>query len=487
MSSLLSAPRESLDDTQLPRIWNLPPHVSSSGAEAVDLCRMAGLELDPWQEFVLGNALNERADGKWAAFEVGLVVSRQNGKGSILEARELAGLFLLGERLVIHSAHQFDTSLEAFRRLLFLIEDTPDFDRRVKRVSRSHGEEGIELLGGQRIRFRTRTKGGGRGFTGDCVILDEAMFLPEATVGALMPVMSARPNPQLWYTGSAVDQLLHDDGVTLARLRERGMRRGDPSLAYFEWSVDAATPDDLGDEMAKNEVLWVQANPALGIRISAEHVGNEQRSMDARTFAVERLGVGDWPRTDGAESIIGMGVWDELADARSEPLDPVWFSLDVTPGRDRATISAAGLREDGRYHVEVIDRRNGTDWLPARCAELAKHEPHGFLADDRGPVASLLPEIKLAGVDVETLNAQDHAQACGFLIDAVNQGKLVHLAQPELRAAIKGAATRPLGDAWAWSRKNSHVDISPLVSCTLALWGFGRSSGDGDEPWCAAW
>lgn len=117
----------------------------------------------------------------------------------------------------------------------------------------------------------------------------------------------------------------------------------------------------------------------------------------------------------------------------------------------------------------------------------ADKKPHGFLADDRGPVASLLPEIKLAGVEVETLNAQDHAQACGFLIDVVNQDKLRHLAQPELRAAIKGAATRPLGDAWAWSRKNSHVDISPLVSCTLALWGFGRSSGKEPKPWVQAW
>jgi phage terminase large subunit-like protein len=81
-------------------------------------CPDGGPDLDPWQEFVLAHALGERADGKWAAFEVGVMVSRQNGKGAILEARELAGLFLLGERLIIHSAHQFDTSLEAFRRLL---------------------------------------------------------------------------------------------------------------------------------------------------------------------------------------------------------------------------------------------------------------------------------------------------------------------------------------------------------------------------------
>jgi len=293
----------------------------------------------------------------------------------------------------------------------------------------------------------------------------------------LMPTVSARPNPQLWYTGSAVDQMTMEDGVVLARIRERGIAGADPSLAYFEWSVPAATPDDLDPGLAMSPEAWALANPALGIRISEEHVANEQRSMDHRTFAVERLGVGDWPRTDGAESIIGMGTWDSLADSASKAVDPVWFALDVTPNRDRATISAASALEGGRFHAEVVDRRNGTDWVAARCAELQRsHDPHGFLADDRGPVASLVPEIEAAGVRVETLNSQEHGQACGFLIDVVNRGTLVHLGQPELRAAIKGAATRPLGDAWAWSRKNSHVDISPLVSVTLALWGFGRDA-----------
>ncbi len=228
---------------QTPRVCSVPPYVSSAGQEAVELAALAGLELDEWQAFVLERALGERSDGKWAAFEVGVVVSRQNGKGGILEARELAGLYLLGERLLIHSAHQFDTSLEAFRRLLFLIENSPDLERRVRRVSRSHGEEGIELKGGQRIRFRTRTKGGGRGFSGDCLILDEAMILPEAAHGALLPTLAARPNSQVWYTGSAVDRFVHEHGVVLARVRQRGLAGDDPSLAYFEWSLSAAEPE----------------------------------------------------------------------------------------------------------------------------------------------------------------------------------------------------------------------------------------------------
>jgi hypothetical protein len=34
-----------------------------------------------------------------------------------------------------------------------------------------------------------------------------------------------------------------------------------------------------------------------------------------------------------------------------------------------------------------------------------------------------------------------------------------------------------LGDAWAWSRKSSAVDISPLVACTLALFGLVAGGG----------
>lgn len=458
---------------QSPRISAIPPAVSSTGEEAIELAALAGLVLDPWEAFVLNNALGERADGRWAAFEVGLVVSRQNGKGAVLEARSLAGLFLLGERLLVWSAHQFDTSLESFRRLLFLIENTPELSRRVKRVSRSHGEEGIELRGGQRIRFRTRTKGGGRGFTADCLILDEAMFLPETAHGALLPTLSARPNPQVWYTGSAVDQEVHEHGVAFARIRERGLRGGDPALAYFEWSLDRDSPAKVDERTATEAASWAQSNPGLGIRIAAEHVANEQRSMDARTFAVERLGVGDWPATDGeGRQVIDLDVFLALTDVESAPLDPVRFACDVTPDRSAAAIAVAGQRSDGRRHIEVVEHKRGTGWVTARLAELvASHKSGPVILDAAGPAASLLPELAKLEVAVEPVSAKEHAQACGVLFDGVGQDTLRHLGTPELAAAIKGATRRPLGDAWAWSRKNSSVDISPLVACTLALWG----------------
>lgn len=462
---------------QQPRITSVPPFVSTTGAEAIECCALAGLHLDPWQELVLSSALGEREDGKWAAFEVGLEVSRQNGKGSILEARELTGLFVLDEGLIIHSAHEFATSLEAFRRLLMLIEDTPDFDRRVKRVSRAHGEEGIELKGGQRIRFRTRTKGGGRGFTGDCLLLDEAMIIPRAMHGALLPTLSARPNPQVWYTGTAVDQEVHEHGVVFASIRERGMKGGDPSLAYFEFSAEGDLLDL--DGVIDDERAWAAANPGLGIRISSEHVGHERRSMDPRTFAVERLGIGDWPRTDGGAQVIALDDWLALADPSSRPQDPVCFAFDVTPDRAGASIAVCGLRTDGFAHLEIVERKRGTGWVPGRVAELvAQHSSLAVICDAAGPAASLLPKLQDLEVDVMTVTAQEHAQGCGLIYDAVAQQTLRHLGTQELTSAIKGAVKRPLGDAWAWSRKNSGVDISPLVAITLALWGTATLAGE---------
>lgn len=297
MTSLLDAPHASelVRGVAHPRVLWTPPSgvTSAAGDEAVDLAAMAGLHLDEWQRFDLRQAMAEDVRGKWAAFEVGLVVSRQNGKGSILEARELAGLFLLGERLLIHSAHLFDTAMEHFRRILELIESTPSFDSRVKRVSRSHGDEGIELKSGQRLRFKTRTKTGGRGLSGDFVALDEAMILDVTAVGALMPTMAARSvhgNPQIWYTGSAGN----DESVVLARLRRRAMAGGDPSLCYMEHSVDEAVYEAAPFAVAVEPEQIAIANPTLGIRMSLEHALREQRSMDRVEYARERLGIGQW-------------------------------------------------------------------------------------------------------------------------------------------------------------------------------------------------
>lgn len=472
MSSVLAGHHDA--GFQQPRFFHVPASTSFlAGDEALECARLAGMCLDEWQKFVVRHGLAERESGVPAAREVGACVPRQNGKGEIITVLQLYWLFVAGERFVVHSAHNFSTSREALRRLEYIVKATPEFHSRVARngYRHSHGEEGIELKSGARIQFKTRTSSGGRGLAAPKLILDEAMYLSDEVMGALMPLMSAQPEGQMWYFGSAVDQVVHQDGRTFASVRESGWAKKD-RIAYFEWSLDAATPDDVPVSALADPLIWAQTNPAFGVRISDEAVRTEMDRFPARTFAVERLGVGDWPAGDaGDDAVFDLDQWHRLEDHSSRAIDPVVFAFDVSPDRQFGSIAASSTSPVGGYHIEVVDRRAGTGWIPGRVAELAtRHRPLAVLCDSISPAASLCKELDTLGVEVERVNGHDQAQACGVIFDRVAQGTVHHLGTPELEAAVRGAAKRPLGDSWGWSRKNSSVDISPLVACTLALW-----------------
>lgn len=485
---LTSSPPDVSLGSQTPRILASPPRAVSAGDEAVELAAHAGLDLDPWQKLSLVEGLGATADGQWAAFQVALEVSRQNGKGGILEARELAGLFLLGERLIIHTAHEFATSLEAYRRILELIESTPDLDRRVFKIMRSNQDRGIELKSGQRLLFKARSRGGGRGFSGDCVILDEAFELPVAAHGALLPTLSARPNPQVWYASSAVNQKVHPHGVVLSQLRSRALAGGDPSLCYLGWNVDE--DDYYADpaNVATDPRFWAIANPGMGIRITPEYVANEQRGMDAETFATERLGVGDWPDpNEDASQIIPRETWDGLADVDSTMDGPVAFAVDVNPERSYAAIGVSGRRTDGKKHLEVVEHKAGTRWVSGRMLELiGKWQPCAVVIDGTGPAASLIPELEDAGVELVKATTGDMAQACGALFDAALSDDLRHLGQSMLDNAMRAAKKRDRVDSWTWARQ-SGADISPLVAVTLALHGHALYANAAIDPALNVW
>ncbi|MBW0088245.1 terminase [Pseudonocardia sp. KRD-184] len=436
--------------------------MSSAGEEAVDFCASFGLHLDPWQQYVLTEALGERADGRWAAFEVAALVPRQNGKGALLEARELAGLFLFGEQLILHSAHEFKTAQEAFRRVLMHVQNSPSLEKRVARVRTSHGEEGIELKSGARLRFVARSTGSGRGFSGDTVILDEAYNLASEGMAALLPTLSARPNPQIWYTSSAG----MSSSDQLRRVRERGVAGTSKRLAFFEWS--APSDASLDDREA-----WAQANPALGRRITEEFVESERDAMDDEGFARERLGVWFDPAT---QMVIDGKKWSALADEASRIVGPKVFAIDATPERTAAAIAVAGRRADGVGHVEIVESRPGTGWVLSRMVELQqRHQAAAWLVDPASTAGSFINGMQNAGIEPVLVTGRELAQACGSLYESVVEaGSLRHLNQSPLNAALTGAKKRPLGDAWAWHRRNSEVDISPLVAATLAWHGFAQ-------------
>jgi hypothetical protein len=473
--AVLGAPR--------PRVCHIPECRESAGDEAIELAALAGLELDDWQQFVLRHSLGERTDGKWAAKTAGLVVGRQNGKGSILEARELWGLFLGGERHIIHTAHLQKTATNHFERVLGLVRQVPDFRRRIVSAPRGKGSEAIILHDGAKIEFMTRARGNTRGLTVDLMVFDEAMYLSEQDRNAMVPTMAAQSmhgNTQTWYVGSAVDQEDgSQDGLPFSQVRESGMA-GTDGVAWFEWSVPGDSPERVPDAILRDPAMWALANPGLGIRISHEWVLHELTvEMGRRGFAVERLGIGDWPDPAGDSWVIPREAWNDAAefDESNRITSTPMFAVDANPGQTWASIAVAGGRDDGLGQFAVVEHDRTLDWVVDRCVFHQSHDRKSqFVVDTRGPAAHLIPALKKAGVRVLEANTEDYGNACGQFFDAVVQGNAKYPnPQPELEDALASAQKATLGDRWKWMRRSpTSADISPLVAATLALWGHSR-------------
>jgi hypothetical protein len=443
----------------------------------------------PWQRDVLRDAMGVRADGKWAAYEVAIWLARQNGKGWITEAQELFGAYILRERKIVHSAHLFDTSREAFNRLCEIIENCDWLRQRTMKPLRGKGNEAIPLTraaGGGVIEFKARTLHGARGLSGERITLDEAYGLTVGHYQAMSPILATIPNPQITYTSSPPDDktgMMPVDALAPS-IRERGLSGDEPSLASFEWSpVDGDEPGDVD--------VWYACNPSLGLLIDEEYLRRQwrvfERSNRPGAFATEHLGL--WPRTSAEQwLVIPKADWLAAEDPDSAAQDPVGFAVTLSTDHEWATIAAAGAREDGLLHVTVVDRRRSTGWVIPRLRELVeKWRPCGVVIDKGSPAGSLAAEAEEAGLELTPITTRDVAAAAGAFFDGVagrpapdpitgelgrDPRVIRHRGQDELTVAVAGAVKRPLSSAWAWDQMNAAVDISPVIAASNALWGF---------------
>lgn len=162
---------------------------------AVELYRLAaGTDLTADAAAALERMLATGPDGKFTDREV------HTYDRSVVEARVLAGLFLLDEN-VVWTFHRGTSLREAFRRMATLA-DSEALRPAVAHIRHANGNERIELRTGHRLTFVPRAHGrGARGFSADLYVFDEALDGPssmraEERASALI-VGASRPNPQL--------------------------------------------------------------------------------------------------------------------------------------------------------------------------------------------------------------------------------------------------------------------------------------------------
>ncbi len=492
-----------------PRVMRMAPArwTASPGVEKV--IALTGEEPDEWQRYALSCALAEDEQRKLQAFEVALVVPRQNGKSWILEARMLGGVFVLGEKEIIYSAQRWSTAAKAHRSLVRKIRSTPALFRRVlgwqgqsprdpvKGIKSNGSELSIEFADGARIEFRTRSKDQVRGFTGDLIILDEAYHLQADEVAAMIPTIAARTmqsSPQIWYASSAA----RADSDVLRELRERGMKPwdgSDPALVYLEWSTDDSVVTDPEDERFSRDELAAavcEANPEVGRRISLDYVlDTELPAMLEEDFRCERLGI---PIPIGADGFIRAAEWArcrddalieeiERTDGHAEQdLAHLRVAIDVSPDRTRASVALAGIRPDGTVYVELIDNGAGPEWVAAEVApRWRRRTTRPLLIAGSSNAADLARDLRAEGVRVQLLSQEKYGSAAGRFVDAVRAGRVAHSGQVELDAAVlAGRPSHSGARLFTWKRTKVTEDITPLVAVTLATSPLWRITSDPD-------
>src|SRR5512139_1963735 len=460
---------------QVPRAALVPKADSLADAEdAAWLSGRYGLVPDEWQRTILDGWLGTRG-GRWAAPRCALSVSRQNGKNAVLEMRELYGMLELGERF-LHTAHEVKTAQKAFRRLLDFFDNPRQFPKlhaRTTMIRKANGQEAIYLDNGGSFELVARSRGSGRGFSVDVLVMDEAQEMTEDALAALLPTISASPNPQQIFTGTPPGP--NSAGDIFARTRAKGLAGDDPRLCWFEWAADPALDLD-------NREGWAQANPALGIRLDVDTITDERNTMDDATFARERLGC--WADVS-LQRVISADSWDVLGDPNLVDSGGVAaVAVDVAPDRSMASIAAAGYTVEGLPFVDVIETRRGDpDWGVQKFVDIcSRNEIRAVVIDGMSAANTLIDPLSQRGVTVTVTTARQMAKAFGGLYDSVMDGRLRHLCQPALNVALSVARKRSIGDGgFGWSRKDSESDITPLVAATLALWGL-ESSEVAEQP-----
>lgn len=467
--------------TCVPR-WGTPRHDGRKtyGGKVAKIAQALGTPLMPWQRYVADVALEVDPDtGLLAYRDVVLVVPRQSGKTTLLLATMVwRALAWPRQRILYAAQNRLSARSKWEEEHVATLEATRAFATKFS-VRKTNGDEAIRWRNGSRHGITSNTETAGHGETLDHGVVDEAFAHEDGRMEqAFSPAMITRDQPQQWVVSTAgTEARSHFLNAKRTRGREIVESGQASTLAFFDWTVpeefDRTDPD-----------TWWACMPALGHTVTEAAVASELEKMEAAEFDRAYLNV---TRTIAAaeDPNVPTAEWPELADPRSRSADEVAFAFDVAPDRRSAAIAVYGPRRDGRGHVEIVEHRDGTDWVVDRLVELRQRwNPVAVGVDPAGPAGSLLVDLEKQGIarpadhsrpgrgELAIPSARDAAGAAGAFADAVRQGTLCHLDQTPLNTALDGARTRPLGDAWAWARKYSSADISPLVAATVARWAY---------------
>lgn len=526
-----------------PRIFTPPNRPltpqTTRGFEVIELAAIVGIKLLPWEKWLLIHALELNEDGTFRFRIVLLLVARQNGKSLVLQLLALWRLFVDASQLVIGTAQSLDIAEEQWAAAVEMAQDNEWMAELIARIDRRAGKYAMKLVGGHtadgdplpggRYKVATASRRGGRGLSGDLVILDE---LREHTNwqawAAVSKTTLARPLAQIWGASNAGDLA----SVVLAFLRRQahaalGNPDGLQNLESIEIPAEFLTEDD-DDEIANalgslgifewsaapgrskwDRTGWQEANPSMN-----HDMGDPTKKLTEKAIAaavatepeavVKTEVLCQWLETTIAGPF-PPGQWEAALDPQSRRGDGerVTYAVDVSHDRSTAHIAVATRRADGLMHVEIVASRSGTAWILPWFRERVPRDSHGdpngdplvlTMQSNGAPVSSLMIDLEAEpGLQVHGWAGAELGKGFGIFWDLVRgfnpdesadpespaadpeevrEPLIRHRNQPLLDLAAQQTVTKPAGDGLLVDRKASPVDAAPLVAAIGAVWVY---------------
>jgi phage terminase large subunit-like protein len=448
-----------------------PLHVTEfNGAERYDDefllgCKTLGFEPTP-QQWIIARALNawnsERDRHLYGTF--GICVPRRAGKTTVILAIALGRCLSREGYTVLFSAQSGTKASARFLDMARMLERVqPDADARGFRILRGAGNQNLTFANGSHFQVLPPKPDAFRGDAGDMIILDEAQEhdadASSELLGAILPTMDTRPGAQLIVAGTAG---LQRSGLFWETLEEGRKQVKGTGIVEF------AAPADTTTDEAANPELWQAAHPGIGTLTDLETVEARFTKLPLPQFMREYLGI--WPE-DYSSSAIDMQAWAECETTFVKKPERFALAYDVSIDGSVACVAVA-WRDKGLAFVEIVEHKPGTEWLVPRLEQLARkyrmpisHDTVGAALVEAEALHRLRPRPKL-----QPLAYRDLSPGCATFMKEVNNRTLRHFAQPSLDEAAKNVVKRPLGEhGFAWGRRQSQGDITPIAAATFAL------------------
>lgn len=431
------------------------PYNSSLGNEAAVLYNGSGRTAQEWQTGILEPMMALNEDGLWTHTKFGFSVPRRNGKNEIIVMREMYGL-QAGEQ-ILHTAHRSTTSHSAWERLVERLDKAGI----VYESRKALGTENIEVDGGGRIAFRTRTSKGGLGEGYDLLVIDEAQEYQDDQESALKYTVTSSQNPQTIFTGTPPTPV--SSGTVFTKFRENCLTGALKNSGWAEWAVEHETdPQDVD--------AWYETNPSLGY-VFTERSVEDEIGDDKIDFNIQRLGL--WIRYN-QQSAITEKEWDSLQEAVMPEITGRMFAgVKYGHSGENVALSIAVKTNDGRILVECIDCRPvraGNDWIVDFLADAGA--AIGLVVIDGANGQQLLAEkMKEKHLRKPTMPSVKWIIVANASFEqGIFSGRICHMGQPALRQAATNCEKRAIGSSGGFGYRSikDGVEISLLDSAILA-------------------